>query len=331
VLAGIVLEYYGIVPEKTTGEVPDESEIALDHAEHAARESAGAILSVIEFAEDKITQDEEEYDADHVEQIQLGLFEWDRLQNTLGFNLHRVLMRRQLVPFVLIPRHVANKRLDCSKLGEEKMRIAQVAPLFESVPPRLYGGTERIVSYLTEELVRLGHDVTLFASGDSVTSADLVPGVPMALRLNRAVRDPIPYFMLMMRRVHERAEEFDVITRSISAYGSSRCLRGPALNSSVRSTRRPRANSSAKRSPRAAMMQSCQNRPSHNVPLPLAPIDRPGHPSPTIDAKSALAVRERRGARGLARLNRFWYFARGTGNNSRGLSQKSVKSSAGPF
>ena len=57
-------------------------------------------------------------------------------------------------------------RLDRSKPGEEKMRIAQVAPLFESVPPRLYGGTERIVSYLTEELVRLGHDVTLFASGD---------------------------------------------------------------------------------------------------------------------------------------------------------------------
>ena len=75
------------------------------------------------------------------------------------------------------------------------MRIAQVAPLFESVPPRLYGGTERIVSYLTEELVRLGHDVTLFASGDFVTSADLASCAPMALRLNRFVRDPIPYFM----------------------------------------------------------------------------------------------------------------------------------------
>jgi glycosyltransferase involved in cell wall biosynthesis len=91
------------------------------------------------------------------------------------------------------------------------MRIAQVAPLFESVPPRLYGGTERIVSYLTEELVRLGHDVTLFASGDSVTAADLAPCVPVALRLNRAVRDPIPYFMLMLGRVSERAKEFDVI------------------------------------------------------------------------------------------------------------------------
>ena len=91
------------------------------------------------------------------------------------------------------------------------MRIAQVAPLFESVPPRFYGGTERIVSYLTEELVRLGHDVTLFASGDSVTSADLASCAPMALRLNRFVRDPIPYFMLMMGRVAERAAEFDVI------------------------------------------------------------------------------------------------------------------------
>ena len=91
------------------------------------------------------------------------------------------------------------------------MRIAQVAPLFESVPPRLYGGTERIVSYLTEELVRLGHDVTLFASGDSMTAAELAPCAPVALRLNRAVRDPIPYFMLMMGRVAERAEEFDII------------------------------------------------------------------------------------------------------------------------
>jgi glycosyltransferase involved in cell wall biosynthesis len=91
------------------------------------------------------------------------------------------------------------------------MRIAQVASLCESVPPRLYGGSERIVSYLTEELVHLGHDVTLFASGDSVTSAELAPCVPVALRLNHAVRDQIPYFMLMMGRVAERAEEFEII------------------------------------------------------------------------------------------------------------------------
>ncbi|MFL9829102.1 glycosyltransferase, partial [Rhodoplanes sp. SY1] len=91
------------------------------------------------------------------------------------------------------------------------MKIAQVAPLYESVPPRLYGGTERIVSYLTEELVKLGHDVTLFASGDSMTSATLVPCVPTALRLNRAVRDPVPYHMLMLDRVCRAAEAFDVI------------------------------------------------------------------------------------------------------------------------
>jgi hypothetical protein len=72
------------------------------------------------------------------------------------------------------------------------MKIAQIAPLFESVPPRLYGGTERVVSYLTEELVALGHDVTLFASGDSITAADLVPCGPKALRLDASVRDPIP-------------------------------------------------------------------------------------------------------------------------------------------
>lgn len=91
------------------------------------------------------------------------------------------------------------------------MRIAQVAPLSESVPPRLYGGSERIASYLTEELVRLGHRVTLFASGDSITTAELVPCVPIALRLNPSVKDPIPYFMLMMGRVAERAAEFDII------------------------------------------------------------------------------------------------------------------------
>jgi glycosyltransferase involved in cell wall biosynthesis len=91
------------------------------------------------------------------------------------------------------------------------MKIAQVAPLIESVPPRLYGGTERVVSYLTEELVRLGHEVTLFASGDSVTSAELVPCCIRALRLDPAVRDFIPYFMLMIDKVRERAAEFDVL------------------------------------------------------------------------------------------------------------------------
>ena len=91
------------------------------------------------------------------------------------------------------------------------MKIAQIAPLMESVPPRLYGGTERIVSYLTEGLVRLGHDVTLFASGDSITAADLVPCVSKALRLDDSVVDPIPYYMLMLDRVRQRAGDFDIL------------------------------------------------------------------------------------------------------------------------
>ena len=91
------------------------------------------------------------------------------------------------------------------------MRIAQIAPLIESVPPRLYGGTERIVSYLTEELVAQGHDVTLFASADSVTSARLVPCCEQALRLNSAVRDPIPYCMIMLDKLRRMARQFDIL------------------------------------------------------------------------------------------------------------------------
>jgi glycosyltransferase involved in cell wall biosynthesis len=91
------------------------------------------------------------------------------------------------------------------------MKIAQVAPLMESVPPRYYGGIERIASYVTEALVAQGHDVTLFASGDSVTSAALVPCCSQALRLNGAVRDWIPYHMVMLDKVKRRAHEFDVI------------------------------------------------------------------------------------------------------------------------
>ena len=91
------------------------------------------------------------------------------------------------------------------------MRIAQIAPLIESVPPRLYGGTERIVSYLTEELVAQDHDVTLFASGDSITQAELVPCCPQALRLSPGVVDPIPYYMLMLDKVRRMASQFDIL------------------------------------------------------------------------------------------------------------------------
>lgn len=91
------------------------------------------------------------------------------------------------------------------------MKIAQIAPLAECVPPKLYGGTERIVAYLTDELVRQGHDVTLFASGDSRTLARLVPCCNMALRLNPQVRDPIPYHVMMLEEVSQRADEFDIL------------------------------------------------------------------------------------------------------------------------
>src|SRR4051812_8884251 len=92
------------------------------------------------------------------------------------------------------------------------MRIAQVAPLYESVPPRLYGGTERVVSYLTEELVRQGHDVTLFASGDSVTSARLCPASREALRLSGApASSALAQHLLMIEKVAQQADLFDIV------------------------------------------------------------------------------------------------------------------------
>jgi glycosyltransferase involved in cell wall biosynthesis len=90
------------------------------------------------------------------------------------------------------------------------MKIAQIAPLVESVPPSLYGGTERVVSWLTEELVRQGHDVTLFASGDSRTAARLEPIVPRALRLD-GIHNSLPYNLIMLDRVAARQNEFDVL------------------------------------------------------------------------------------------------------------------------
>jgi glycosyltransferase involved in cell wall biosynthesis len=91
------------------------------------------------------------------------------------------------------------------------MRIAQVAPLCESVPPKLYGGTERVVSYLTEELVRQGHEVTLFASGDSITRAKLVPAGPRSLRLNTGVSDYLAHHLLMLEKVFSAKDDFDIV------------------------------------------------------------------------------------------------------------------------
>jgi glycosyltransferase involved in cell wall biosynthesis len=91
------------------------------------------------------------------------------------------------------------------------MRIAQVAPLYESVPPQSYGGTERVVSYLTEELVELGHEVTLFASADSRTKAELVACCDRSLRLDESCIDQVAHHVLMLERVHARRDDFDII------------------------------------------------------------------------------------------------------------------------
>ncbi len=98
------------------------------------------------------------------------------------------------------------------------MRIAQIAPLTEAIPPKLYGGTERVVSWITEELVELGHDVTLFASGDSLTNAKLEAMWPRALRLDGSVRDPMALHMSMLERVRQRAEEFDILHFHLDYY-----------------------------------------------------------------------------------------------------------------
>ncbi|MGH7069435.1 MAG: glycosyltransferase, partial [Acetobacteraceae bacterium] len=91
------------------------------------------------------------------------------------------------------------------------MRIAEIAPLTESVPPKLYGGTERVVAYLTDELVAMGHEVTLFASGDSKTTARLEAVWPRALRLDPGIRDWVAPHMLLMERVRQQASEFDIL------------------------------------------------------------------------------------------------------------------------
>ncbi|TKC83804.1 glycosyltransferase family 4 protein [Trinickia terrae] len=107
------------------------------------------------------------------------------------------------------------------------MRIAQIAPLHEAVPPKLYGGTERVVSYLTEALVEMGHDVTLFASGDSQTSAKLEAVWPQALRLDPTIRDTMAPHMLLLEEVRRRADEFDVLHFHIDYYPFSLFSRQP--------------------------------------------------------------------------------------------------------
>ncbi len=107
------------------------------------------------------------------------------------------------------------------------MHIAQIAPLVEAVPPKFYGGTERVIHWLTEELVALGHDVTLFASGDSVTSARLEAVWPRALRLDGSVRDPNALHMTMLEQVRQQANEFDLLHFHLDYYPFSLFCRQP--------------------------------------------------------------------------------------------------------
>jgi glycosyltransferase involved in cell wall biosynthesis len=107
------------------------------------------------------------------------------------------------------------------------MHIAQVAPLTEAIPPKLYGGTERVVSWLTEELIALGHEITLYASGDSVTSARLQAVWPRALRLDGSVRDPNALHMLMLERVYHSAPDFDFMHFHLDYYPFSLFSRQP--------------------------------------------------------------------------------------------------------
>ncbi len=107
------------------------------------------------------------------------------------------------------------------------LRIAQIAPLFEAVPPKLYGGTERVVSNLTEELVAMGHDVTLFASGDSVTSAKLDAPWPRALRLDPGIRDWVATYAVLVEYVRRRAHEFDVLHFHIDYFPNAVFSRQP--------------------------------------------------------------------------------------------------------
>jgi len=123
--------------------------------------------------------------------------------------------RRHAEVFVVL--WTCPKRNDCQVTPHHlfsrdgPMRIAQVAPLYEPVPPRGYGGTERVVSWLTEELVRQGHEVTLFASGDSLTRARLVPACPVSLRTNPTCHDALAYHVLLLEQVRQRLDEFDIV------------------------------------------------------------------------------------------------------------------------
>ena len=114
----------------------------------------------------------------------------------------------------------------------QRLRIAELSPLYERVPPRLYGGTERVVAFLTDELVRRGHDVTLFASGESDTKARLIAPIPAALRLAPTAIDPVSAHVIELGQAFERAGDFDVIHGHVDylAFPAARLARTPTVH-----------------------------------------------------------------------------------------------------
>ncbi len=150
------------------------------------------------------------------------------------------------------------------------MRIAQVAPLYESVPPKLYGGAERVVSALTEELVRRGHDVTLFASGDSETSARLVPMVEAGIRLAGA-DDPMGLHLAMLATVYRQAEAFDVIHAHVGilAYPFAAVTPTPTIHTVHGSPGKPEHQASLRQFPgqRLVSISRSQRAPVAHLPL----------------------------------------------------------------
>src|SRR4051812_28453997 len=146
------------------------------------------------------------------------------------------------------------------------MRIAQISPLFEAVPPKLYGGTERVVYSLTEELVAMGHDVTLFASGDSLTSAKLAPMREQALRLDPTVKDWVATYYRMVELIYRRKEEFDVIHFHIDYFPLQLFSRQnvPFL---TRSTAASTSVSSSKPTRRSRIARSCRSRTASAGPF----------------------------------------------------------------
>ena len=151
------------------------------------------------------------------------------------------------------------------------LRIAQVSPLYESVPPKLYGGTERVVSYLTEELVQQGHEVTLFASGDSVTTARLIPCCPKSLRLDRECIDQIAHHFVMLDKVLEHVvrDEFDVVHFHIDYFHFpiSRAHRIPHATTLHGRSRPPRSPTFYRRYPDMPVVSISQ---AQRRPLPFA-------------------------------------------------------------